>query len=360
MKQRPTQNLVNAFVRHTTGVLELNRPKALNSLNHEMVDIISEALETWRDDDSVHRVVICSSSERGFCAGGDVRSCREEGLSGDFDSGDRFFRAEYEMNRQLEEFPKTIVAVIDGVAMGGGLGVSVHGSHRVITEKAFAAMPEMAIGFIPDVGTTWMMQRMVGESGAAIPELATFLGITGWRLTPADMLWSGLATDLIASKDIDRFIDTVIAESLDDALEQYARPVDFVDAGELEGMLPDIRDTFGHDSWAEIDNALNSHGNAGFVARVRELMAKSSPTSVVAAAELYAANREARDIAHALENEYALGAVLRREHDFSEGVRAVLVDKDRNPAFDPSETGEVDVDFYRTILQHRQPPGVPS
>ncbi|MEZ2189353.1 enoyl-CoA hydratase/isomerase family protein [Corynebacterium sp. CCM 9204] len=354
MKERPTQNLVNAFVRHTTGVLELNRPKALNSLNHEMVDIISDALETWRNDDSVHRVVICSSSDRGFCAGGDVRTCREEALTEDFDSGDRFFRAEYEMNRQLDEFPKTVVAVIDGVAMGGGLGVSVHGSHRVITERAFAAMPEMAIGFIPDVGTTWMMQRMVGEIGEAIPELATFLGITGWRLTPADMLWSGLATDLIASEDVDRFIDTVIAESLDDALEQYSRSVDSVDAGELEGLLPDIRATFGHESWADIDRALNSHHNAGFVARVRELMAKSSPTSVVAAAELYAANRTVRDIAHALENEYAVGSVLRRKHDFAEGVRAVLVDKDRNPTFDPSDTRDVDVDFYRTILTRSQ------
>ncbi|MCK7638090.1 enoyl-CoA hydratase/isomerase family protein [Corynebacterium pygosceleis] len=353
MRQRPTRNLVNAFVRHTTGVLELNRPKALNSLNHEMVEIISEALDTWRDDDSVHRVVICSSSERGFCAGGDVRTCREEGLAGDFDSGDRFFRAEYEMNRQLADFPKAIVSVIDGVAMGGGLGVSVHGSHRVITEKAFAAMPEMAIGFIPDVGTTWMMQRMIGESGEALPELATFLGVTGWRMTPADMLWSGLATDLIASEDVDRFIDAVIAESLDDALEQYARPVDFVDGGELEGFLPDIRATFGHDSWAAIDGALEGHGNADFVARVRDLTEKASPTSVVAAVELYTANRAARDIVHALDNEFAVGSVLRREHDFPEGVRAVLVDKDRSPTFDPSATGDVDVDFYRTILKHR-------
>ena len=151
---------VNVSVRNSTGLLELNRPKALNSLNPRMVDLITDALEKWADDPDVHRVIIYSSSPKAFCAGGDVRLVREEITGGSYKAGDKFFLDEYEMNNALANFPKPVVALIDGVAMGGGLGISAHGSHRVITENALAAMPEMVIGFSPDVGMTWMMARM--------------------------------------------------------------------------------------------------------------------------------------------------------------------------------------------------------
>ena len=335
-------------VRNSSGLLGLNRPKALNSLNPRMVDLITDALENWADDPAIHRVIIYSAGPKGFCAGGDVRLVREEITGGSHKAGDKFFLDEYEMNNAIANFPKPFVALINGVAMGGGLGVSAHGSHRVITENAFASMPEMAIGFVPDVGMTWMMQRMVGETGRPIPALATFAGLTGWRFSPADMLWSGLATDYVESSDLDDFMDTIIAESLDDALERYsASPAE---DSTLATYLPEIEECFGFDTWAEISAALSECANEEFVELVRELMAAANPSSVVAAVELYAANRRAPSLRVALENENSIGSQLRREPNFSEGVRAVLVDKTRDAAFTPAQTSGVDAKMYRTIL----------
>lgn len=348
MSNRPTENLVNAFVRNSTGMLELNRPRALNSLNREMVDIITVALDRWIDDESVHRVIVYSASDRAFCAGGDVRTVREDALDGNHDAGDQFFNAEYEMNDDIANFPKPYVAVIDGVAMGGGLGVSLHGSHRVITERAYAAMPEMVIGFVPDVGVTWMMQRMVGASGKPSSALATFLGVTGWRLTPADMIWSGMATDYIESSDVQAFIDMAVAESLDEALERYTTAVE--EDSELAAFSEDIEACFGFHTWAEIDDALGAHANREFVARVRELMKDANPSSVVAAVELFAANLQAPTVRKGLDNEFVIGAALRREPNFAEGVRAVLVDKTRDATFSPATFDGIDATHYRDLL----------
>lgn len=348
MSNRPTDNVVNAFVRNSTGMLELNRPRALNSLDREMVDIITVALDRWIDDESVHRVIVYSASDRAFCAGGDVRIVREEAASGNHDSGDQFFNAEYEMNNDIANFPKPYVAVIDGVAMGGGLGVSLHGSHRVVTERAFAAMPEMVIGFIPDVGISWMMQRMVTALGRPSPALATFLGVTGWRLSPADMIWSGMATDYIESSDVQDFIDMAVAESLDEALERYTTEVD--GESELAGYIEEIEACFGFKTWDEIDRALHACENKEFVAKVRELMKDTNPTSVVAAVELFAANLHAPTVRKGLDNEFVVGNVLRRDPNFAEGVRAVLVDKTRDAAFHPATYAEVDATYFRELL----------
>lgn len=348
MSSRPTENLVNAFVRNSTGMLELNRPRALNSLNPEMVDIITVALDRWIDDESVHRVVVYSASDRAFCAGGDVRTVRDEDIAGEHDAGDQFFNAEYEMNNDIANFPKPYIAVIDGVAMGGGLGISLHGSHRVVTEKAYAAMPEMVIGFIPDVGVSWMMQRMVGTLGRPSPALATFLGVTGWRLSPADMIWSGMATDYIHSSDVQDFIAMVVAESLDEALERYARDVDT--ESELAQYIDEIEQCFGFETWAEIEQALAQCENREFVAMVEQLVSAANPASIVAAVELFAANRYAETVRKGLDNEFTIGSALRREPNFAEGVRAVLIDKDRNPTFTPATIAEVDAQHYRTLL----------
>lgn len=331
-------------VRQTTGVVELNRPRALNSLTPEMVDLILGALEAWRDDDAVTQVLIVSNSEKGFCAGGDVRYAREQILAGNEADVDAFFRTEYAMNHRIAQYPKPYAALIDGVVMGGGLGVSAHGSHRIITERAFAAMPEMAIGYVTDVGMSWLLQR----TGPASPALGAFLGLTGYRLTPADMLWAGVATHQISSADVPTLVDAVVADGLDAALTGYSSGP--AGKSDLAAMIDDIEATFGHATWAEINAALESHGNAEFVGRVRELMAGASPSSVVATAELFAANREAPDLRAGLDNEERLGELIRRRPDFAEGVRAVLVDKTRDAAFDPATTATVDPASFRAVL----------
>ena len=325
-------------VRNTTGVLELNRPKALNSLNPEMVGIITDALERWRDDEGITQVLITSTSEKAFCSGGDVRFAREGILDGREDDVDRFFADEYAMNNLIGTYPKPYISLIDGIVMGGGLGVSAHGSHRIITGKAWASMPEMAIGYVTDVGISHASQHWPGSS----PAIGAFIGLTGYRLRTADLLHTGLATHLVA--DAAAFTESLIAEGVDAAVATHAITPD--ESSRIAEWTPAIEATFGAGSWERIDAALDTHEDTSFVAEVRELMAKASPSAVVAAAELYDANRTAPDLAASLRNETVLGELVRRQPDFVEGVRAVLVDKTQDAQFIPAQDPAV----YREVL----------
>ena len=336
-----------------TGRLTLNRPKALNSLDLPMVRHVREALAEWRDDDAVEQVVVVSEHPKAFCAGGDVRQVRDAQMAGDSEAGDAFFSEEYEMNAEIAEFPKPYVAVIDGIAMGGGLGVSLHGSHRVVTERASAAMPEMAIGFVPDVGISWFSQHVDTAAGHPEPAIARFLGLTGYRLDAADLLWSGWATHFVPQDSLENFLRAVDADGIDAALGEFA--ADPAEAGEskLASVAPCARQVFGHDTWREIENALDGGACSSEERRViNDLLRSASPTSLVAGTELYAANAaEGVDLRAGLRNEYAIGRILRHDPNFAEGVRAVLVDKDRNPRWQPAETGDVDATPYREAVQ---------
>jgi hypothetical protein len=339
-----TEEPIKARVENSTGILELNRPRALNSLTPEMIEIIDTHLKKWKDDDHITQVIVYSNSPKGFCAGGDVRFARDVVLSGQPELADKFFAEEYVMNGDLAHFPKPYIALIDGVAMGGGLGISVHGSHRVITEKAFAAMPEMAIGYIPDVGVPYFLQRMGHKS---LP-LALFLVVTGWRLSPADMMWSGLATHFVPSEQLADFQQGIIERGIDQALAEFA--TNLTEESELAKISDHIEATFNHDSWAEVQQSVADYPDREFVAVVEQHIAQSSPSSIVAATELMAAAAKCADIREELVLETKLGEVIRLEPDFAEGIRAVLVDKDRNPSFSPTTFAEVDASKYREVL----------
>lgn len=330
---------VNVSVRQRTGVLELDRPKALNSLNHEMIRIITDALEGWREDPDIEQVLIVSASPKAFCAGGDVRQARDGILAGDHGPVDQFLSDEYAMDNLIGTYPKPYIAVWDGIVMGGGLGVSSHGSHRVTTAKAWASMPEMAIGYITDVGISYASQRWPGSS----PAMGAFIGLTGYRLTEADMMEVGLATHLI--DDAGDFIEDLVGLGVDNALDEHT--IEVKEEARLAGWRDDIEATFSYGSWADIDAALDAHGNQEFVQEVRALMAKGSPSATVATAELYAANRSAADLRAGLDNEERLGELLRRQPDFLEGVRAVLIDKTQDAEFTPAHEPAV----YREVLR---------
>lgn len=322
---------VTTEVRGTTGVIALDRPKALNSLNPGMARAIDAALDAWRDDDAVEQVVIHSTGKH-FCSGGDVRAAREGMLDGREAEVDAFFADEYAMNLKIANYPKPYIALCSGVIMGGGMGVSAHGSHMVVTEDAFASMPEMNIGYITDVGMSWLLQNL---PKAPSQSLGAFLGLTGYRMSPDDMLATGLATHKVAT--LDGVLDGIVAHG-----PGYVDTI-ALGAGESELLsLTDDIDSAFRGPWAEIQERLSGE----LAELVEQLTAQASPSSLVAAAELFAANA-AQDLAGALDNERRLGAVMLREPDFAEGVRAVLVDKDHAPRFAP----QPDPAKYRSVLR---------
>ncbi|WP_455006647.1 enoyl-CoA hydratase/isomerase family protein [Corynebacterium propinquum] len=336
-------------VRNGTGILELNRPKALNSLNLEMVEIIHQALDAWAKDDSVTQVLIYSNNPKGFCAGGDVRAAREQGLAGNKAGVDEFFHKEYALNDAIDKFPKPFIALMDGVVMGGGTGISAFGSHRVVTDKTFVSMPEMLIGFITDVGMTYFFQRMVGSRGKASRALALYLATTAYRMKAADLLWTGYATHQIASDDADAFREAVIESGYAGALENYANTNP--DSAPLASHIETIEKVFAQDSWDDVVAAVEQCEDQEFIAGVNDTLKHASPTSLVAAAEIFRANAQVDSLADALDNEYRVGEYLRGRPDFDEGVRCVLVDKGDEPQFQPDAVSEVDVDAIRAHLR---------
>lgn len=337
--------LVITSVRQRTGLIELNRPKALNSLTPEMITIIGDAVRAWEKDDAIDQIVLYTTNPKAFCAGGDVRFARDNIMDGNASVVDDFFASEYIVNGELSKATKPIIALIDGVVMGGGLGISIHGSHRIVTENAFASMPEMAIGYFTDVGVAHAAQRMVGTRGQASPALAKYWGITGYRMYAADMLYSGVATHVV--KDANDVLEAIIADGVDAALDNHAYVPE--DQAPLEAIIEDIESTFSHDSWADIQQALQS-ADKNFAQDTAALLAAACPTSVVASNELFESHAKEDDIVKALKREESLGRYIRSRDDFIEGVRAVLVEKTKDAAFSPADTAEVDIEAIRTAL----------
>ncbi|WP_151548923.1 MULTISPECIES: 3-hydroxyisobutyryl-CoA hydrolase [Corynebacterium] len=347
------EKTVIAQVRGSVGFLELNRPKSLNSLDTEMCQIIHDALDEWREDDAVSGVVIYSNNPKAFCAGGDVRVIREAILDGQPEVGDRFLDVEYSMNAAVVDFPKPYIALIDGIVMGGGLGVSVHGSRRVVSERSWASMPEMAIGFCPDVGVTYAFQRMVNATGSHSFPLAKFLVLTTWRLSPQDMMWSGLATDYVPSDKFEQLREALEsaadADGMNAVIDSFAEPLE--GESQLAELMEHIETVFDAASWEEVVTQLQECPSEEFRDLVRGHLSQANPASLVATMELMDANERVDNVQAALANEFAVGKVLREDKNFVEGVRAVLVDKGRDAVFDPATTAEVDVEKYRAVVK---------
>ena len=318
-----------------TGHIELNRPKALNALTVDMVHAIDAALQAWESDDAVTRVLLTSASAKAYCAGGDIRAIRDQVVAGeDFTP---FFRDEYDMNLRLAEFPKPVIALIDGVNMGGGVGVSIHGSHRVVSEKALIAMPEVAIGFLPDVGATHILGRLPKGFGE-------LMGMTAARIGAGDALAVGLATHFVPSSVMPDVKAALLAgEELDGVLARFG---DTAPASTLP--LEEIADVFGRDSVTEILAGLATTSGA-WADTAREQLSTACPTSVFVTFDLIQASRD-RTLAQCLVEEAVVGARLVRRPDFVEGIRAVLIDKTRDPKFSPASMNDVEEREIEALL----------
>jgi enoyl-CoA hydratase/carnithine racemase len=311
------------------GRILLNRPKALNALTLPMIRTCTRVLHAWAEDPHVHAVVIAGAGHRAFCAGGDIRALRDARIAGDTAFVESFFSEEYALNLQIATYPKPYVALIDGVCMGGGIGLSVHAPYRVATEHAAFAMPETAIGLFPDIGATFMLPRLPGELGA-------YLGLTGTRVSGADAVHAGLATHFTPRA---RLADLSAALAWDGvaALAAY------------DETLPPFSLA---PHRAAIDRCFSAETPLEIVARLRAEdpdWAKAALSALRAASPsaLYwtlRALRRGRDLTlkQALDAEFALTRITTAHPDFTEGVRAMVVDKDRAPKWQPPRIEDVD------------------
>ncbi|XP_062259169.1 3-hydroxyisobutyryl-CoA hydrolase, mitochondrial isoform X1 [Platichthys flesus] len=321
------------------GVITLNRPKVLNALNLPMIRQIYPQLKTWENDNDTDLVIVKGAGGKAFCAGGDIRAVTEAGKVGDPLAQD-FFREEYILNEAIGSYRKPYIALIDGITMGGGVGLSVHGRFRVATEKTLFAMPETAIGLFPDVGGGYFLPRLQGRLGL-------FLALTGFRLRGRDVHKAGVATHFVESEKIPELEKELVdlkspsAEDISRVLDTYQNQsrLDSEKPFALHKHMSDIDRLFSSSSVEGIIQNLKADSSE-FAKKQAETLSKMSPTSLkLTFRQLQeGAALSLRDV---LVMEYRLGQACMRGCDFYEGVRAVLVDKDQSPKWSPSTLEEV-------------------
>jgi enoyl-CoA hydratase len=322
----PATDEVLIRVEGEVGRITLNRPKALHALTTAMCTAMSEALLAWRDDPAVKLVLMDHTGERGFCAGGDIRMLAESGASDGKDAREFFF-IEYRLNHLLFEYAKPVVVIMDGVTMGGGVGLAMPAGYRVATERTTFAMPETGIGLFPDVGGGWFLPRMPSHIG-------TWLALTGGRIKAADCELVGVATDFVESGKIEALKAAIVADpaAIDGLLTEYEG-----DAGRppLSAHQDEIDKIFGADTLEEILAGLQAAGTEWAAEQLKVMATKSPQTMKVALRQLRLGGKM-ESFAENMTMEYRIGARVVQRHDFIEGVRAVIVDKDNTPRWNPA------------------------
>jgi len=315
--------------RGVAGHVILNRPHALNAVSHEMVCVLAQKLADWEGDPAVTRVVVSAKGRRAFSAGGDLRALYDLGRAGRHDEALAFFRAEYALNARIKHYRKPYVALIDGIVMGGGVGISVHGSHRVAGDRFAFAMPEVGIGFFPDIGATWFLPRLPGRLGI-------YCALTGERLDAADAVSAGIATHRVASSRSPEIMEGLsTAVPVDALLGAFAEP-----AGPGRLMATAIDRLLGGEGVENILSRLDweaatSGPDAAFALATAASIRTKSPTSLkIALAQMQ--RGASLDFAECMRTEFRIVSRVMRGHDFYEGVRAVIVDKDQKPRWQPA------------------------
>ncbi len=320
---------VLTFIEGKVGRVRLNRPKAIHALNTAMCAAVLDALAAWRDDPAVEAVMIDHADGRGFCAGGDIRMLAESGAKDGVEAR-QFFFTEYRMNHRLFTYEKPVVAFMDGITMGGGVGISQPARYRVATENTRLAMPETGIGLFPDVGGGWYLSRLPGRLGQ-------YLALTGHRLDGAECVEMRLASDYLSSDALDEAKARIAADpaAIEATLGDLAAPIP---EAKITAHEDDISRLFASDRLEDIYAALEADGGEWATATLATLRTKS-PQTMKVSLRLLAEGRQMVDFAAEMAQEYAVGSRVVVRHDFLEGVRAVIVDKDNAPVWNP-ETPE--------------------
>jgi len=318
------------------GVIRLNRPKALNAMTLEMSIGIDAALDKFEADPSVALIVLEGAGERGLCAGGDIRSLWDSSREGG-DLGARFWRQEYVMNARIPKYPKPYVAFMDGLVMGGGVGLSGHASHRVVTDRTKLAMPEVGLGFFPDVGGTFLLSRSPGEIG-------TYFGLTGQTMNGPDAIHAKFADAVVPAAKWPELREALTKVHSGVAAADVTKLINGFAIGETAGPVaakePAIDALFGFDRMEDIFAALERDGSEFALATLKTLNEKS-PRGMVVTLKLLRLARIASSLEECLVREYRAALEVFRSDDFREGVRAAVIDKDRNPTWSPPRIEDV-------------------
>jgi enoyl-CoA hydratase len=317
--------------RGTAGLVTLNRSQALNAVTHAMVHALAAKLAEWAADGAVTRVVVTAAGGRAFSAGGDLRALYDLARAGRHEEALDFWRDEYRLNALIKRYRKPYVAIIDGIAMGGGVGVSIHGSHRVAGDNFSFAMPEVGIGFFPDVGATWFLPRLPGGVG-------TYCALTGERVNAGDAVGVGLATHRVNSAQLPDLIDGLCgAVSVDALLNAFSIPET---PGPMLALLSTIERLFAGSLVEDIIAALDAEAagggaDAAFAQAAAASLRTKSPLSLKLALAQMRRGRDL-DFDECMRTEFRIVSRIVRGHDFFEGVRAVIIDKDQTPRWQPA------------------------
>jgi enoyl-CoA hydratase len=319
------------------GQITLQRPEALNAVTYEMVLAIEEALDAWRDDDEVACVLIDAEGHKAFSAGGDLQFMHDTASKGNYEAGRTFWRDEYRLNAKIAGYPKPYIALCQGFTMGGGVGVSLHGSHRVVGESSKIAMPECAVGLVPDVGGTLLLARAPGRLGE-------YLGVTGYRMNASDAILAGFADYFIPEAEWPGLTETLIETGDWSAVTALAQdPED----GPLMAIRTRVDAHFDRQTLAGI---LASLPDDDWGTATEKAIRSGSPLSTACTIELVRRARRSDDIRAALRQEYRFTSRSASQGDFVEGIRAAIIDKDRNPRWRHASVEEVTADVVEGML----------
>lgn len=336
------------------GIITLNRPQSLNALTTSMFKEIHIMLNRWSVAENIKAVVICGNGDKAFSAGGDIKQLYEAGKQGLLNQVKDFFSTEYKLNHKIHFYNKPFIALSDGITMGGGVGVSIHGSHRVVTEKFLFSMPETAIGFFPDIGSSYFLSRCPGETGV-------YLGLTGMRLNAAEAIYAGLADHFISSNNLETLTNAIAKTKF--GFDPYASVTNILkqfsvtpETPELSFYRQNIDRYFCKDSIEEIIADLKMSNREWQQTTLNNLLKKSPLSLKVTLREI----REgvALDFDSCMKMEYRICQRLMHGPDFYEGVRAVLIDKDHSPSWAPASLTEVTNDmtneFFKSLPENEE------
>lgn len=326
------------------GHISLNRPKALHALTLEMCHAMSAGLTEWANDDNIKAVIVDHAEGRGFCSGGDIAFLRDSALNDGGVSGRKFFHDEYQLNHQMFTYGKPIVAFMDGITMGGGVGISQPAKHRVATENTRLAMPETGIGLFPDVGGGWYLSRLGRRLGQ-------FLALTGARLDGAECLWTGLATHYVPAEMLED-IKARIHDHPDRIAGILSEPVGTPPKARIEANADKIAKHFASDAYEDILASLDAAADAGddWAMKERDTLGTKSPQTCKVALRQLAQSAALTDFADNMRMEYRIASRVLTRPDFAEGVRAVITDKTNDPKWNPATPEDVTEELLDAIF----------